>query len=201
MTTPVVQFGLFNIGGAELVLLLVLLGFLALIAAGFITAIYLVVRAAKNRTASAPPTLPPETMFQEQRQRDLEHLKLLSIFHFVFAGLAFLGIAFLGVHYAMMHKMFSNPELWKTPGPGIPPKEFLHAFVWFYVFFGIVMLAALVVNTVSGVFLWHRTNRIFSLIIAGLDCVQIPFGTALGVFTILVLSRPSVPKLYSGEPR
>ncbi len=29
----------------------------------------------------------------------------------------------------------------------------------------------------------------FSIVVAGLDCFQIPFGTALGVFTIIVLSR------------
>jgi len=38
-------------------------------------------------------------------------------------------------------------------------------------------------------------NRFFSLIIGGLNCLQIPFGTALCVFTILVLSRDSVRQL------
>jgi hypothetical protein len=37
------------------------------------------------------------------------------------------------------------------------------------------------------------------LIIAVLNCLQIPFGTALGVFTIIVLSRDSVRELYSRD--
>ena len=35
-------------------------------------------------------------------------MKLLAIFHFVFAGLAFVGIGFLCVHYAIMHTVFAN---------------------------------------------------------------------------------------------
>ncbi|MCX6922874.1 MAG: hypothetical protein NT154_06635 [Verrucomicrobia bacterium] len=38
----------------------------------------------------------------------------------------------------------------------------------------------------------------FSLMIGGLNCLQIPFGSALGVFTIIVLSRDSVRDLYNG---
>jgi hypothetical protein len=37
----------------------------------------------------------------------------------------------------------------------------------------------------------------FSLVIAGLNCIQIPFGTALGVFTIIVLLRDSVREAYA----
>lgn len=54
-------------------------------------------------------------------------------------------------------------------------------------------------NVLSGFFLLQKRNRLFSLIIGGLNCLQIPFGTALGVFTILVLSRDSVRQLYAGE--
>jgi len=51
----------------------------------------------------------------------------------------------------------------------------------------------------SGFFLLKKRNRGFSLIIGGLNCLQIPFGTALGVFTIIVLSRDSVRQMYSGQ--
>jgi hypothetical protein len=32
--------------------------------------------------------------------------------------------------------------------------------------------------------------------VAGLNCIQIPLGTALGVFTIMVLTRDSVEAVY-----
>jgi len=187
-----------NIGGGEIILILVLLFILAVLAVGFLGLIYLIVRAAQKRPPPAPSTLPPEVEIQNQQRRDREHLKLLSIFHFVFAGLAFVGIGFLCVHYAMMHIMFSNPDMWKSQPQAMPPKAFLDAFIWFYLFFGVLLLTGLVLNVLSGFFLLQKRNRVFSLIIGGLNCLQIPFGTALGVFTILVLSRDSVRQLYAG---
>jgi len=53
-----------------------------------------------------------------------------------------------------------------------------------------------VANLISGVFLKRRKNRLFSMVVAGLNCLQVPFGTVLGVFTILVLVRPSVMQIY-----
>jgi hypothetical protein len=34
------------------------------------------------------------------------------------------------------------------------------------------------------------------LAIAGIECIFIPFGTVLGVFTIIVLMRPTVKELF-----
>ena len=190
---------LVNIGGGEIILILVLLFILALLAVGFLGLIYLIVRAVANRRPTVPSTLPPDVATQNQQRRDREHVKLLAIFHFVFAGLAFVGIAFLCVHYAIMHTVFANPEMWKQQPQAMPPRAFLDAFVWFYAFMGILLLTALVLNVLSGLFLLQKRNRLFSLIIGGLNCLQIPFGTALGVFTILVLSRDSVRQLYSRD--
>jgi outer membrane lipoprotein-sorting protein len=182
-----------SIGGGEIVLILVLLFILAVLAVGFLGLIYLIVRAVLNRPPPVPSMLPPEVV----GRRDREHMKLLAIFHFVFGGLAFVGMCFLCVHYAIMHTVFANPDMWKSQPQALPPKAFLDAFVWFYLFMGVILLTGLVLNVLSGFFLWQKRNRIFSLIIAGVDCIQIPFGTTLGVFTILVLSRDSVRQLYS----
>jgi outer membrane lipoprotein-sorting protein len=187
-----------SIGRGEIILILVLLFILAVVAVGFFGLIYLIVRAVVNRPPPAPSTLPPDVATHNQQRRDREHVKLLAIFHFVFAGLAFVGIGFLGVHYAIMHTVFSNPDIWKSQPQVMPPKAFLDAFIWFYLFMGVLLLTGLVLNVLSGLFLLQKRNRLFSIIIGGLNCLQIPFGTALGVFTILVLSRDSVRQLYAG---
>jgi len=191
---------LLNIGGGEIILILVLLFILAVLAVGVLALIYFIVRAVVNRPPQIPlPALPPDIATQNQQRQDREHLKLLAIFHFVFGGLAFLGVGFLCVHYFIMHTIFSNPETWKSSNQPPPPRAFLDVFVWLYLFMGVLLLTGLVLNVVSGVFLWQKRNRLFSLVIGGLDCLQIPFGTALGVFTILVLSRDSVRQLYAGQ--
>ncbi len=156
--------------------------------------IYFIVRAALNRPPSAPSTLPPELALQNQQRRDQEHLKLLSIFHFLFAGLALLGVGFLFVHYAIMHTFFSNPEMCR--GQPVPPRAFVDAFIWMYLFFNLILVA-------GSVPLWQRRHRVFSLVIGGLNCLQIPFGTTLGVFTIMASAayldppKTTIPALKS----
>lgn len=48
----------------------------------------------------------------------------------------------------------------------------------------------------AGRFIVRRKHYIFCLVIASLNCLFMPFGTILGVFTIVVLIRPSVKALF-----
>ncbi|HEX4071797.1 MAG TPA: hypothetical protein VHX68_11520, partial [Planctomycetaceae bacterium] len=48
-----------------------------------------------------------------ERWRDAEHLKLLSIFHFVVGGLCLPGVGFVCAHYLMFHLFFMNPAMWQ----------------------------------------------------------------------------------------
>ena len=59
-----------------------------------------------------------------------------------------------------------------------------------------LLAASCLINVLSGVFLGRRKYRAFSLIVAVIDCIHIPLGTVLGVFTIVVLLRPSVREVY-----
>jgi hypothetical protein len=38
-------------------------------------------------------------------------------------------------------------------------------------------------------------------VVAGINCLHIPLGTVLGIFTIVVLCRESVRELYEAETR
>ena len=146
-----------------------------------------------------PPPLPPA--YRDQRKVDSEHLNLLAIFHYVVAGLALLGLGFVALHFGLMNALMSHPEAWKGPGPNsqMPPPQFITMFKAFYLVGAVVMVLAMVGNILSGIFIHRRKNRMFSLVIAGLNCLQIPFGTILGVFTIIVLARDSVRELYEAE--
>ena len=144
--------------------------------------------------ANAMSELP--SSLHDQRKTDLDQLRLLAIFHFVVAGLAIAGIGFLAIHYAFMHAMMTNPDMWRDSQNGPPPAEFMAFFVWFYVGAGAMCLAAGIGNLLSGLFLRKRKNRLFSLIVAGFDLLQFPFGTVLGTFTLIVLLRDSVREAY-----
>jgi hypothetical protein len=53
-----------------------------------------------------------------------------------------------------------------------------------------------ILTIVSGRLISLRRRRTFSLVVAGINCASFPFGTVLGVFTFIVLARPSVRALY-----
>lgn len=136
---------------------------------------------------------------ERQRLKDNDQLNLLSIFHFVIAGLTVFGMGFLILHYTIMSTVFNNPDMWKNQR-NPPPREFMDTFskvlIVFYLFMGAILAAMFVANLLSGFFLRQRKNRIFSLVVGGVNCLQIPFGTVLGVFTIVILTRDSVREAY-----
>ena len=136
-------------------------------------------------------------MERDQGRIDAEHLRLLAIFHFVAAGLAALGLLFVGVHFALFHLVFSHPEMWDKSKQAPPPAELFAIFRWFYVVFVVWFLGSGIVNLLSGLFLRARRHRVFSMVVAGLNCVYMPLGTVLGVFTLLVLVRDSVRDSYA----
>ncbi|RYD25984.1 MAG: hypothetical protein EOP87_23485 [Verrucomicrobiaceae bacterium] len=148
-------------------------------------------------TSLQPPPFPQPVYYQaDTLLKDAEHVRLLSIFHFVFGGFALLGIGFLFAHFYFMRMIFDHAERSGAKGGTPPPKEFLEIMHWFYVFMAVVCIAMAAANILSGVFMRQKKNRMFSLVVAGFNCVQMPFGTALGVFTFVVLSRPTVRQLY-----
>lgn len=65
-----------------------------------------------------------------------------------------------------------------------------------YVLMGFIAVGIAVLNALSARFLALRKNRTFSLVVAGINCQQMPFGTILGVFTFIVLLRGSVRGSY-----
>jgi hypothetical protein len=79
-----------------------------------------------------------------------------------------------------------------------PPVEFFAAFKWFYVVFAVWFLGSAVINLITGFFIRARRHRIFSLVVAAINCLHMPMGTALGVFTIMVLTRDSVRQANEG---
>ena len=139
----------------------------------------------------------PSPFTDPGKQKDKDQIKILAIFHFVLGCLTLLGIGAVYLHYYMMRSLFMNPGMWKGKEGQAPPMEFFQVFIWVYIVMGITLLLASAANALSGVFLFKKQHRTFSLIVAGLDCMFMPFGTLLGVFTIIVLVRDSVRRLYA----
>lgn len=66
----------------------------------------------------------------------------------------------------------------------------------------IVLGWGLAIATVyAGRCLARRRKHTFCLGVAAVSCMNAPIGTALGVFTIIVLMRPSVKELFTANQR
>lgn len=141
-----------------------------------------------------------EPLWRDQRKIDNGHLRILAICHFCVAGFALMGLAFLGLHYAFMHWIFDEAGA-ETVLPAMEGFDIFSILVFVYYAIGFLMLAVGVANLLSGLFMLKRKNRSFSLVVAGLDCLQFPFGTLLGVFTLTILSRDTVQIQYNEVAR
>lgn len=128
-----------------------------------------------------------------------QHLKLLSIFHYVVAGLTALFACFPVFHLAIGLSMLSG-------GFGEMPEEDF-PFQIFGLIFVLIPAAIILAGwalagamAATGYFLSRRTHYMFCQVVAGIECIFIPFGTVLGVFTIVVLVQPQVKAMFGQSP-
>ncbi len=132
----------------------------------------------------------------EQARQDAEHLRLLSIFHYVVAGLAALWATFPIFHLIFGAVILFGPFAQEKPGEPLP--RFVGAF---FMAFAAVWMAIgwtlAVCILVAGRRIARRSSYMFCLVVAGImAAICMPFGTVLGVFTIVVLMRPSVKRAF-----
>ncbi len=132
--------------------------------------------------------------------QDEEHLRLLSIFHYIVGGLAGLFALFPIVHLILGLVFILAPEAFAPEGEE-PPPAFLG---WFFVVFAasFILLGWIfaVCVIVTGRFLARHRHWLFCLVMGAIECLFMPFGTVLGVFTIVVLMRESTKELFSARP-
>jgi hypothetical protein len=125
-----------------------------------------------------------------------EHLQLLTIFHYVVAGLAAL-FSFFPLLYSLVGGFLLYAAHHSGPNNQEPPPAFLG---WIFIAVGVVFfltgITMAICILIAGQCLFRRKAYSFALVIACVECLFIPFGTILGVFTIIVLSRESVKALF-----
>ena len=123
-----------------------------------------------------------------------QHLQLLTLFHYIVGGLtaclACFPLIHLTIGLVMVFGGFSSNQA--------PP-----AFVgWLFIILGggffLVGQSLAICIIIAGRFLAQRRRYPFVFVVACCECLFMPFGTVLGVFTIVVLSRESVKSAFVG---
>jgi len=129
--------------------------------------------------------------------RDEEHLKLLSIFHYVVGGIAAFFAFFPIIHLVIGIAMLTGGFEKASADEEFPAFVFGLMFVLMASFIMLCGWALAICLIVAGRQLARRKRYMFCLVMACISCVFMPFGTVLGVFTIIVLMRPSVKELFA----
>jgi hypothetical protein len=131
---------------------------------------------------------------------DEEQLKLLSLGYVVSAGFA-ACFSLLGLVYVLMGVIMGTvlSRLPETPSrAGQQPPPFIG---WIFACVGLVLFVCLIAMAAAKFRVaWcikHRKSRTFCMVIAAIGCLEIPYGTLLGVFSFLVLGRDSVARLFT----
>jgi hypothetical protein len=136
----------------------------------------------------------------EPLPEDAQNLNVLAICHYVYAGLVGL-VGMVVAVYVVIGVLFASGVASRShpSASGAPPEAAVAGIVAVLGgFFILLLLAKAGLLVYSGMCLRSRRHRMFSFVMACLTCVNIPLGTVLGVFTLVVLSRPSVRALYDG---
>ena len=128
--------------------------------------------------------------------QDEEHLRLLSIFHYIVGGIAACFAFFPIIHLIMGIVMLAG-GFQDASGKG-PPAAFGLIFVIMALLIMSVGWTLAICLIIAGKRLAKRKRYNFCFVIACISCIFMPFGTILGVFTIIVLMRPSVKDFFDG---
>lgn len=124
-------------------------------------------------------------------------LDLLAIFHYVLGGMLAMMSFLPLLYFSFIWQLLRNPEVMRGQDP--PP-----AFLGTILLMAGVVLAAMGwawagLIVLAGRFLQKRKNRTYCLVVAALACMFQPFGTILGIFSIVILLRPDVEVLFRAQ--
>lgn len=143
--------------------------------------------------AAQVPAMPG---LQFQLESYASKVKALSVVWFIYAGLAmvtgFMGLAFANAFLSgrfgpWMHAPF-------TQGP--PPPEWLFPAVIHFAWVTVVLRVALALVAGWGLMEHSQWGRIVAIVAAFLSLLKFPFGTALGIWTLVVLMGYRNSTLY-----
>jgi vacuolar-type H+-ATPase subunit I/STV1 len=133
----------------------------------------------------------------QQATIDGEHLRLLSLGYMISAAVtAFFSL--FGLMYMVMGLMFSVMAASSDAAEQQAPPEMMG---WLFAMLGaaffVLALALAAAKFLTARYLRQRRSPLFCQVVAGLCCLSIPYGTALGVCTFLVLGRPRVQAWFA----
>lgn len=135
----------------------------------------------------------------EVSRPDGDLLSIVSIFHYVLGGFQML-FSLIGLVYVAMGILMATGALDSTKGEP-PPPELGWIFGGMGVVFVLIFLAMGLLSINTGINISRRKHRTFCIVIDSILCMMIPFGTIVGIFGLVLLTKPSTAQEFEGLGR
>ena len=136
--------------------------------------------------------------------RDQEQLRLLTLFHYITAGVTVVFGSIPLIHVAVGVAFLVLPEIFPSPPSskgGGPPREIGFLFAGLGGLFVAAGWTLALLHFLTARYLAQRRNYWFCLVVSGLSSLACTFSNAIvGIATIVILSRDSVRALFSSSP-
>ena len=152
-------------------------------------------RTAAGATLGAYPAAPAGAA---EDPRDASQLRTLSILYYVFAALNLLPLL-IGVAYAALGIGLLSGMA--PAGRATPEEQTTSAMILLGLALALLLVAIIggTLTVMTARRLRQRRGFTLCIVVAAIACMQIPLGTLLGVFTLIVLNRPSVKAMFEAR--
>jgi len=151
--------------------------------------------------AGAVPPPPPGALYYTTVDKDASDLKTLSIFWYIVAGLQALGscIFLLYILFGLFFMVVGGAAGASSNEPGTAVPAI--GFGAFFMCMGLIPMALILtlayLNYTVAKSLPARKNLTLCYVMAAIICMGVPVGTVLGIFTFIILNRPSVKATFT----
>lgn len=122
-----------------------------------------------------------------------QNLNLLSTFHYIMGALTALFACIPIIHLVVGIAMFAGG----FNGGDIAPRIIALIFIILAAVIILVGWIFAILIIICGRRLKQRRSYNYCLVIAFMECLIVPIGTVLGIFSIVTLTRDSVKQLFS----
>lgn len=124
-----------------------------------------------------------------QRQMDDQNLNTLVILHRIWGGIGAFAACLIGLLVVGVLSFIDSAASTSSR----PPPDFVKViFGSFYGFASLLIAVCAILNFLCANWLRDRRNWVGVIIVSALNCLSIPLGLGLAVFTLIVVNRPEV---------
>lgn len=149
---------------------------------------------------SHPPSYPPPANGPEAYQ-DVQALRTLGVFTYIWAGICAVG-ACAGAASALVGSFVIGltPQVFSGGGPIDEDLSMGTPMINAGFVILLVLGALAILHLIAARSFTRNRNRSLILVSAVFALLNFPFGTVLGVFTFIVMTRPGVKSMFASSP-